>query len=150
MQRTIIILIIFLLAGCARPHEEALRSLLMEQQEAWNRGDIDHFMEGYLKSDSLRFVSADGEVRGWQATLERYHRAYPDHASRGILTFDIKEIKLTGRRHAFIYGGYTLERATDRPTGLYTLVAQHTAEGWRIIHDHTSRVQTVEVHTVTE
>ena len=57
---------------------------------------------------------------------------------------------MMGGRHAFIYGAYTLERATDRPTGLYTLLAQHTIEGWRIVHDHTSQVRTDELHRDTE
>ena len=118
--------------------EEAITALLMAQQEAWNSGDINAFMAGYLESDELRFVSSSGEIRGWDSTLARYHRAYPDRAAMGQLTFGIKEIQILGSQHALIFGSYALERTNDRPTGLFTLLATNTRQGWRIVHDHTS------------
>ena len=36
------------------------------QQAAWNRGDIDAFMEGYDRADSTTFVSGDEITHGWQ------------------------------------------------------------------------------------
>lgn len=118
--------------------EEAVMALLMAQQDAWNAGDIDAFMEGYLQSDDLRFVSSGGEIRGWDSTLARYYRTYPDRAAMGQLTFNIKEVRVLSAQFAFIYGAYALERADDRPTGLFTLLAANSRQGWRIVHDHTS------------
>ena len=113
-------------------------ALLLAQQDAWNAGDIDAFMEGYVESDELRFVSSGGEIRGWDSTLARYHRTYPDRAAMGQLTFDIREVRVLSSQYAFIYGSYALERADDRPTGLFTLLAVNSSQGWRIVHDHTS------------
>ncbi len=140
------ILLTGLVIGCSTTQERDIRELLQMQQDAWNAGDIETFMQGYLNSDSLRFVGSGGEVRGWQSTLERYHRAYPDREAIGTLSFDLREIRMLGRRHAMIFGAYTLERENDQPTGLFTLIAEYTEDGWRIIHDHTSADPIPEIH----
>ncbi|MDE2835260.1 MAG: nuclear transport factor 2 family protein [Bacteroidota bacterium] len=133
-----VILALVLAMGCTDNAQEDIMALLMAQQEAWNAGDIDAFMEGYVGSDELRFVSSSGEIRGWDSTLARYHRAYPDRAAMGQLTFDIRDVRVLSSEYAFIYGAYMLERADDRPTGLFTLLAANSGQGWRIVHDHTS------------
>ena len=127
------------LVGCTTiSSEEEIRDVLQMQQAAWNAGDIETFMQGYLNSDSLRFVGSGGEVRGWQSTLERYYKAYPDQQSMGTLSFELREIRMLGSRHAMIFGAYTLDLDNDQPSGLFTLIARRTEDGWRIIHDHTS------------
>ncbi|MCY4159415.1 MAG: nuclear transport factor 2 family protein [Bacteroidetes bacterium] len=125
-------------SSCTTPPQEELRHILQKQQNAWNAGDIETFMQGYLNSDSLRFVGSGGEVRGWQSTLERYRRTYPDLEAMGHLSFDLREIRMLGSRHAMVFGAYTLERSDDQLSGLFTLIAEHTEDGWRIVHDHTS------------
>ncbi len=132
------ILLAGVLTGCSTTQERDVQQLLNMQQNAWNAGDIESFMQGYLNSDRLRFVGSGGEVRGWQPTLDRYRRSYPDRESMGTLSFDLREIRMLGRQHAMIFGAYTLERVHDEPTGLFTLIAEYTEDGWRIIHDHTS------------
>ena len=118
--------------------EAAIRAVLAQQEQAWNRGDIEAFMEGYVQTDSLRFASAGTERRGWQATLDRYHEAYPDRAAMGTLTFDLRDVRLLTPRWGVVFGAYQLERAEDRPSGLFTLLFEKRPEGWRIVHDHTS------------
>src|SRR5881409_4396088 len=53
-----------------------IRSVLSAQQDAWNRGDIDRFMNGYARSSSIVFVSDDTITRGWQTVRDRYRRKY--------------------------------------------------------------------------
>jgi len=110
----------------------------MEQQEAWNRGDIEGFMDGYWRSDSLRFASGGSVQEGWQATLDRYHRTYPDRAAMGKLTFTLYSVEILSADDAFVFGRYELERAHDRPTGLFTLLFRRFENDWRIVFDHTS------------
>ena len=118
--------------------EAAIRAVLQQQVEAWNDGDIDAFMDGYVRTDSLRFASGGTVHRGWQATLDRYHRTYPDRAAMGTLTFDLHAVRVLSAQWAVVFGGYQLERAEDRPSGLFTLLFEKQHEGWRIVHDHTS------------
>ena len=67
----------------------AVVKVLFEQQDHWNKGDIDAFMEGYLKSDELVFSGASGPVYGWEATRDRYKRTYSDREKMGELKFDV-------------------------------------------------------------
>ena len=138
------------LAGCADPaatavdttaEKAAIRALLLAQQADWNAGRIEHFMEGYIKADTLRFVGGSGEILGWDNTLQRYLHAYPDRAAMGTLTFDLRDIDLLGPAHAVVFGAYSLARVSDNPTGLFTLVLVKTEGDWRIVHDHTTADQ---------
>jgi uncharacterized protein (TIGR02246 family) len=120
--------------------EAQIRAVLDAQVEAWNRGDVDAFMQGYWKSEKTEFVGANGVVRGWQAVLDRYHQAYPGRQAMGRLTFSGLEITMLGPTAALVLGHWELEREHDRPGGVFTLVFRRFPEGWRIIHDHTSVV----------
>lgn len=121
--------------------DSAVRALLDEQVAAWNRGDVEAFMAGYWKSDELRFASGGDVTHGWDATLARYHTRYPDRAAMGTLSFEEIDVRALGPDHALAFGRYVLERESDRPTGLFTLLLERRAEGWRIVHDHTSAAE---------
>jgi uncharacterized protein (TIGR02246 family) len=115
-----------------------IQSVLREQQEAWNRGDIDGFMNGYARSPSTVFVSGDEVRRGWETVRERYRQKYSDHAKMGTLTFSDIEITPLSADAAVVLGRWRLKRATDDPHGRFTLIFKRLPEGWRIVHDHTS------------
>jgi uncharacterized protein (TIGR02246 family) len=115
-----------------------IRSVLRAQEEAWNRGDIDGFMNGYARSGSTTFVSEDAVRRGWENVRERYLKKYSDRAKMGLLTFSDLEITLVSADAAVVLGHWKLKRTQDRPHGRFTLIFRKTADGWRIVHDHTS------------
>jgi ketosteroid isomerase-like protein len=115
-----------------------IKKVLMDQEYAWNQGDIEAYMTGYLQSDSLRFASGGNVSYGWQAALDRYRKGYPDHATMGKLAFSDIRIKIITSDDALVFGKWELERDSDHPWGLFTLVFNKTNNGWKIIHDHTS------------
>jgi len=115
-----------------------IRSVLHEQQNAWNRGDIDRFMNGYARSASTVFVSEDTIRRGWETVRERYRKKYSDRAKMGTLTFSDLEITLLSPDAAVALGRWSLKRANDQPHGRFTLIFKRLPQGWRIVHDHTS------------
>ena len=121
-------------------HEDAsIRSLLQRQQDAWNRGDIAGYMEGYWISDSLVFTSGGTVHRGWKATLEKYQRSYPTGEAMGVLSFsDIEVTVLPGGESAWALGRWELRRDGDRPGGVFSLVLRKFGADWKIVHDHTS------------
>jgi ketosteroid isomerase-like protein len=118
--------------------EAQIKDLLEAQADAWNRGDIDSFMTSYWKSDQTAFVGATGIARGWQAVLERYHRAYPNRPAMGHVTFSNIEVHQECADTAFVIGQYHLQREKDSPSGVFTLDLRKFAEGWRIVLDHTT------------
>jgi uncharacterized protein (TIGR02246 family) len=115
-----------------------IRSVLHAQQDAWNRGDIDGFMSGYARSGSTTFVSEDALRRGWETVRARYLKKYSDRAKMGRLIFSDLEIMLLDSDSAVVLGRWKLKRSRDRPHGRFTLIFRKTADGWRIVHDHTS------------
>ena len=115
-----------------------IRAVLRAQQEAWNRGDIDRFMNGYARSGSTLFVSEDTVRHGWETVRERYRKKYSDRAKMGTLTFSDLEISLLSPDAAVALGRWSLKRANDQPHGRFTLIFKRLPEGWRIVYDHTS------------
>jgi ketosteroid isomerase-like protein len=115
-----------------------IRSVLHAQQEAWNRGDVNGFMNGYARSKSIIFVSEDTVARGCKTVHDRYQKKYSDRAKMGVLTFSSVEITPLSNDAAVALGRWKLKRAQDQPRGRFTLIFRKTADGWRIVHDHTS------------
>ena len=115
-----------------------IRDVLRAQEEAWNRGDIDGFMNGYARAETTVFVSGDEVRRGWQTVRDRYLSKYNDRAKMGTLTFSDLEIEQLGPDSAVALGRWELKRENDNPHGRFTLIFRKTPDGWRIVHDHTS------------
>jgi len=84
-----------------------IRSVLQSQQEAWNRGDIDGFMNGYSRSASTVFVSEDSVKRGWENVRERYREKYADRAKMGTLIFSDAEVTLLASDAAVVLGRWS-------------------------------------------
>lgn len=117
---------------------QAILKVMHDQELAWNKGDIDGFMQGYWKSDSLLFVSKAVPNYGWQTALDHYKKGYPDKAAMGQLKFTILQVKVLDATNAFLFGGWKLTRAKDTPGGYYTLWFRKIKGEWKIVCDHTS------------
>jgi ketosteroid isomerase-like protein len=126
----------------AADSKSEIRAVLEAQQNAWNRGDIDAFMDGYWRSDETVFVSGDDVLRSWQKVLERYKRQYSDRKKMGILTFPELEITSLSGDSAVVLGSWRLGRVKDQPHGRFTLIFRRFDDSWKIIHDHTSAAET--------
>ncbi len=116
----------------------AIRAVLDRQRDAWNRGDIEAYMDGYARSPDTVFVSGDRVTRGWQTVFERYKKTYDSREKMGVLTFSDVEITVLGKDGALVLGRWHLKRARDEPHGRFTLLFRKTKQGWKIVHDHTS------------
>ena len=131
-------LLTFVLLQPANPQAD-IRHVLDAQVSAWNKGDLEGFMEGYWHSPKLSFSSGSEVTRGWDATIERYKKKYRSgDAEMGKLTFSDLEIEPLGPDAAFVRGRWQLVRSKDKPGGVFTLIFRKFPEGWRIVHDHTS------------
>ncbi len=117
---------------------DAIKAVLDAQATAWNRGDLEGYMEGYDRSNNTEFVGADTITRGWQTVLDRYRRNYNSREKMGVLTFSDLEITILSKDAALVLGRWHLKRANDEPHGTFTLLFRKTKAGWRIVHDHSS------------
>lgn len=116
----------------------AVRAVVDAQKDAWNRGDIEGYMDGYARSGDVIFISADSLTRGWQTVHDRYKKIYDSREKMGTLTFSDLEISVLNSDAAVMIGRWHLQRANDEPHGRFTLIFRRTKQGWRIVHDHTS------------
>lgn len=143
MKHVIPLLLIVLPTFCATAQRteadrQAILTVMHNQQEAWNRADMDTFMKGYWKSDSLTFIGSNGVTRGWQTTLENYKRRYPTADAMGYLTFTILKVEMLSPEAAFVIGKWHLKRLADEPGGYFTLLWRKINGKWVIVVDHTS------------
>jgi ketosteroid isomerase-like protein len=119
--------------------QKAIRQLLMKQEADWNAGNVDEFMEGYWKSDSLAFIGANGPTYGWQNTLNNYKVRYPDRATMGTLKFTILRLNPLDKNAYFVIGQWHLTRPEKGDIGgHFTLVFRKISGKWLIVSDHTS------------
>jgi acetyl esterase/lipase len=144
-------------AICAAPPrtslEKQIAAVLAKQAAAWNRGDIDGFMQAYWKSDRLTFSSGGKTTRGWQTTKADYKRRYPTRDAMGTLSFDKLEVSPVGDAAldgaaasqpsrdaaALVLGRWKLRRNRDPVGGNFSLLFRKIGGRWVIVHDHTSR-----------
>lgn len=123
----------------ALPLEAAVVEVLEEQVAAWNRGDLEAFMDGYWRSPDLIFTSGGQVQRGWQTTFERYSAAYGESRdSMGRLGFTDLEVHPLGSDAAWVMGRWSLAMSAGERGGVFTLVFQRIGGDWLIVHDHTS------------
>lgn len=121
------------------PAAKEIRAVLDRQVQAWNRRDLEGFMQGYWRSSDLTFYSGGATVSGWDETLARYRNRYQSAGNEmGTLDFQDLKIELLGPRAAFVRGRFHLKMSSTEPSGVFTLTFRKFAGGWKIIHDHTS------------
>lgn len=134
----------FLLLCCAPllfAQSNAIRKMMDDSADAWNRGDLPAFASYYEDSPQTTFMGKDIVRGGTKAILERYQKGYPTREKMGTLTFSEIEVRPLATGLALVTGKFELQRtpAGGGPAwGRYTLIVKQTAIGWKIIHDHSS------------
>lgn len=132
----------FLLITCSvfaqHSDETIIRKVLADQQDAWNRGDIDAFMDGYWNSDSLLFIGSGGVTYGYKNTIERYKTNYNSKEKMGQLKFDLLHFLPLSADTWMVIGKWQLTRSVGDVGGYYTLLFKKIKGKWVIISDHTS------------
>ena len=123
-----------------------IRSVMNAQTEAWNRADVDAFMQSYEDSPDTTFIGASLR-KGFRPILERYKENYTTPEQMGKLTFTDIDIRLLpgacGKAElALVTGRFHLERTAKgeakKDDGIFSLVWRKGPTGWKIILDHTS------------
>ena len=120
------------------PDKEAIKSLLEVQRQAWNNYDIVGFMEGYWKSEDLKFYGSNGVTYGWDNTLERYKKAYPTKQHFGTLEFVLNEISIIDKGSYYVMGEYHLKRSIGNADGIFMIILKKIKGEWKIIADTSS------------
>jgi ketosteroid isomerase-like protein len=121
------------------PDKTLILQLLINQKNAWNEGNLEQYMMGYWKSDSLSFIGKKGVTKGWQATLDNYKKSYPDKESMGQLDFEILKVEILSPTHAYVVGKWNLTRKEKGNIGgHFSLLLKKSGKRWVIVSDHSS------------
>ncbi len=115
--------------------EEAIRAVLKMQQDAWNQNDLEGFMQGYWKSDSLKFYGSKGITSGWEKTLENYKKGYPSKEYTGTLSFTIETITKIEENSYYVMGQFHLVRDLGNANGVFLIIFRKIEGEWKIIAD---------------
>lgn len=142
MKKMLFSLVCLLFIGskcfCQSPDEKMIRAVLHDQTISWNAGNMEEFMKGYWKSDSVLFIGKSGPNYGYATTLENYKKNYPNAAARGVLNFDILQVKRLSELYYFVVGKFHLERTIGNAEGYFTLLFKKVKGKWMIVVDHSS------------
>lgn len=136
----ICVLMLFSSMTVAQQIPTDLRKMLDDQTAAWNRGDLEGFMQGYWHSPEVTFFSGDTIIKGWESTLARYHNRYQTSGKEmGKLHFSDENINMLSPDAALVTARWHLEMSDGKKLeGLTTILCKRMKEGWRIVHDHSS------------
>jgi ketosteroid isomerase-like protein len=142
---TILVASIILFTSCATQvgqndstQVDAVITALNVQEECWNNGDIDGFMNGYWSDDSLMFVSGDNVAYGWQKVLDNYKQKYHSPELMGKLIFDVVKTDQLSADAIMVIGSWKLERESVDIQGKFSLLWRKINGEWKIVIDHTS------------
>lgn len=128
-----------ILFSCSTTTEQedknAIISVMKAQEKAWSNHDLEGFMKGYWKSDSLKFYGSSGLTYGWEKTLANYKKGYPTKAHSGRLNFKINDISKIADNAYYVMGEYHLIRDVGNADGVFMIIFKRINGEWKIIAD---------------
>jgi len=140
-----VLFLVFFLNGYAQEKtvnyetsKKEIKIMMLQQANDWSNGDIEAFMEGYIKSDSLKFVGSRGLTYGWKNTLENYKKGYPTAAHTGTLTFKLLDFDQLANDVFLVIGEFHLKRTVGDADGMFSIILKRINGEWKIIADHSS------------
>ncbi len=136
-----ILFLVLCFSACTSPVSEsediaAIKKVLKSQEEAWSNNNLEGFMQGYLKSDSIPYFGSSGVTYGWQNMLDRYKKGYPTTAETGTLKFTIANISPINDDAYWVMGEYYLSREVGNANGTFMIVFKRINGKWKIVGDH--------------
>jgi len=140
MKKLILVCCLMFITACQaqtteKEDKEAIISVMKLQEKAWSNNDLEGFMKGYWKSDSLKFYGSRGLTKGWQQTLENYRKGYPTKEHSGTLNFTIDDISKIENESYSVMGQYHLKRSVGDANGVFLIIFKKINGEWKIIAD---------------
>ena len=113
----------------------AILAVMKLQEKAWSAHDLEGFMQGYWKNDSLKFYGGGGITKGWQQTLDNYKKGYPTKEHSGTLNFIINDISKIDEGSYWVMGEYYLKRSVGDANGVFIIIFKEIEGVWKIVAD---------------
>lgn len=144
MKQILLILTVVLFTSCTvkkttqAQDKTAILNVMKTQEIAWSKNDLEGFMQGYWKSDSLKFYGSRGLTKGWQQTLNNYKKGYPTKDHSGTLNFIVDDISKIEMNSYWVMGRYFLKRTVGDANGNFIIIFKKIDGAWKIVADMSS------------
>ena len=109
--------------------------IILAQQAAWNKGDLDGYLSHYKDAPDTQAVLAN-LVRGIDNVRSAYRQNFPNRDSMGAIEDSDIEVKTLGDDYALATGKYHLNRpkkSGGAVEGTFMELFEKTQAGWKII-----------------
>jgi uncharacterized protein (TIGR02246 family) len=114
--------------------------ILLAQQAAWNKGDLDAYLSFYKDAPDTVAVLAT-PIRGLPAIRSLFHANFPTAPAMGTLEQTEVQVRSLGENFALATGKYDLDRPKKlggSATGTFTEILEKTDKGWQLIYSQTT------------
>lgn len=141
MKKILVVLFVFIsLHNFAQSNSkekdiDEILKVIDQQKDAWNNYDLEGFMEGYWKSDNLKFFGSNGITMGYENTLNNYKKGYPSKAHTGKLNFKIINVSPITEGAYYVMGEFHLTREVGNANGIFMIIFKKIDGVWKIIAD---------------
>lgn len=132
---TLFLFSVTILCQTQEADKKAILKVMKAQEIAWGKHDLEGFMQGYWKNDSLKFFGSSGITNGWEKTLSNYKRRYPTPKHTGKLSFTIEDISPIGEDAYWVMGRYFLLRKEGDANGIFMIIFKKINGEWKIVAD---------------
>jgi len=114
--------------------------IILAQQDAWNKGDLDAYLSHYKDAPDTQAVLAN-LVRGVDNIRSAYKQNFPNKDSMGTIEDSDVDVKALGDNYALATGKYHLNRSKKSGgavDGTFMELFEKTPSGWQIIFSQSS------------
>ena len=113
-------------------------AFLSASSDAWNRGDLEAFVDDYARDSTTTFVAGGRVQYGWDWIHGNYARWWDLESERDSLQFEDVAARSLGSDYLLTTARFVLFRSDSvTASGPFTLVMKRIEGKWKIIHDQT-------------
>ena len=116
----------------------AVRSVLVAQGDAWNRGDLAGYMASFSRDEQTRHIFNREITSGYSAIEARFKARYPDPKNMGTISFSELDVAVLAPDAAFAFARWRFEYEGKTSAGIFTLIFRDLNGRWVIVHDHST------------
>lgn len=117
--------------------EVAIFANFKQQEECWNKADIDCYMQAYYPSGDIKTISRAGVTYGYE-NIRRQYKQYWNAENMGQLHFDQLRMEALAEGFYLVTGRFNLKREERISQGHFSAIFRKIDGAWYMISDHSS------------
>jgi len=115
---------------------KAIEALMRTEEEVWNRGDIDAYVQLYAPGDSTRMIYTGGSTHGRDSILAFYKKYWPKE-KMGQLTLTPDGIEKISRKYYYVSGFFMVSYPSGKAVkGRFSGLVKKIKGKWYLYTDH--------------